>query len=156
LDPADLKAETEINKVKVRLDCKNDLGECPLWDDRTNSLLWVDINGHLLHILNFTTGHLKVISFPERLGSFAFCESGKRLLFAMETGFSFYYFDGDLFEKLKQTGAGYQQQEPGNNDSRLNDGRCDRDGRFIVGGIDIEMKPRGKLYSCEFKTEGEL
>jgi len=145
-----------MHKIKALVECNNELGENAAWDDRTGCFMWVDINGQKLHTLNIATGHLKIVSFPERLGSFAFCESGKRLLFAMETGFAFYYFETDELEMLKQTGAGYQQLLPGNKDSRLNDGRCDRVGRFVVGGIDGEFKPRGLLYSCEFKNEGEL
>jgi L-arabinonolactonase len=38
----------------------------------------------------------------------------------------------------------------------MNDGRCDRVGRFVVGPIDAEFKPTSKLYSCEYKSDEDL
>jgi len=106
-DPKELQPESELYKIKPMVQLRNMLGECATWDDRTGCFMWVDIEGQKLHTLNIATGHLKIVSFPERLGSFAFTESGTRLLFAMETGFAFYYIESDELEVLTQTGEGY-------------------------------------------------
>lgn len=52
---------------------------------------------------------------------------------ALETGFGFYYLNRKAgFEWLQSK---YEQVVKGNPDCRLNDGRVDRQGRFVVGGM---------------------
>jgi len=152
--PEDLLPHDELHKVKVMVDCKTMRGECAIWDDRRGCFMWVDIDGEKLYILNVATGHMKVVQFPQHFGSFALCESGKRILCALESDFAFYYFETDKLQFLKQ--ETYKKIFPGDKDYRLNDGRCDRVGRFVCGPIDKEFKKTSQLYSCEFKSEEEL
>ena len=48
------------------------LGECPLWDERTGTLWWVDI---LAPSLKSFDGSVKIYPLPESMGSFAFRET---------------------------------------------------------------------------------
>ena len=41
-------------------------------------------------------------------------------------------------------------------DSRLNDGRCDRAGRFVIGGHEFVKNKTAQLFSCEYKDEQSL
>lgn len=50
----------------------------------------------------------------------------------------------------------YKELFPGNKDYRMNDGRCDRVGRFVVGPIDKDFNPTSRLYSCEYKSDEDL
>jgi len=108
--------------------CKNIVGECPIWDDLRNQVIWIDIEGKRLNFLTLD-GDFSITKLPERAGSFALCKSNKRLLLALETGLAFYYFDDSRLVRLN---SGPYKQIAG---TRSNDGRCDRNGRFVFGGF---------------------
>jgi len=112
------------------------LGECPLWDDRTATLWWVDI---LAPSLKCFKGSVRTYPLPEAMGSFAFREKGE-LLAAMKSGI--YFFDpSDLSRKV------VAQPEKEIAANRFNDGRCDRAGRFWAGTMSEPMRePAGALY----------
>jgi len=86
-------------------------------------LIWVDTNNEELHMLNIETGLWKEVTVNQRIGSVALCESGNRLLLALETTFAYYYFEKSKIEYLSSS---YKQVVQGNKNCRLNDGRCDR------------------------------
>lgn len=71
---------------------------------------------------------LVTIPLPEKCGSFALTESNTRLLLALESTFAWYFFDTKQIEFIESA----YLQNPG---GRLNDGRVDRQGAFIVGGM---------------------
>ena len=127
--------------MKPQVECavpgKELLGECPLWDDRTGTLWWVDILAPSLKCL--AGGKVTEIRLDEAMGSFAFREQGG-LLAAMKSGFHFF----DVKTSKKQLVADPEKGKPEN---RLNDGRCDRAGRFWAGTMMEAMrKPEGALY----------
>ena len=103
LDPASLIPGDKLYEPKLIVDCKNRLGECTVWDDRTGCFMWCDIDGLLIQILHLETGKLKTVTLPERVGAFAMCESGKRLLVAMETTFAYYYDETTTLEYVKSS-----------------------------------------------------
>ncbi len=57
-------------------DAKNILGEGPVWDDRTQRLLWIDIQGKTLHAYHPSTEATRTYALPKRPGSFALREEG--------------------------------------------------------------------------------
>lgn len=91
--------------------------------------MWIDIEGRKLQFLTLE-GNYSVVKLPERAGSFALCKSNERLLLALESGLAFFYFKDSRIVRLK--GGEVYVQIPG---TRSNDGRCDRDGRFVFGGF---------------------
>jgi len=126
------------------------LGECPLWDERTRTLWWVDILSPSLKKLS-PSGRPETIRLDEAMGSFAFREKGG-LLAAMKSGL--YFFDGEKREAIGKPESHLPQ-------NRFNDGRCDRDGRFWSGTMMEAMRePVGSLYrigadrSCVRKRTG--
>ncbi|MBI9097071.1 MAG: SMP-30/gluconolactonase/LRE family protein [Spirochaetaceae bacterium] len=133
-----------MEDVKLILDCKNILGEGILWNEKEACLYWTDIEGSLFYRYEPGTEDLQTFVMPERLCSFAFRESGGFLM-AFASGLALYDLQSGIVKKLnpiKETVAG----------TRLNDGRCDRNGRFIVGDFDPEEKGRGNAYSIN--TDG--
>lgn len=141
----------------MRIECvvnqRELLGECPLWDERTQRLWWVDILAPALKQLDPASGTVKQNPLPEAMGSFAFREAGG-LLAAMKSGI--YLMDASY--SLVQPLAAPEPDLPGN---RFNDGRCDRDGRFWSGTMMEAMRePVGALYrigadrSCARKRTG--
>lgn len=125
------------------IDAGTELGETPLWCDRTQSLWWLDISQSVLHHLDTRTGAHTHTQFQSRhLGSLALCES-RDLLLGMDLGLHLYDPEAGRTRELVQIPA----QADG---TRLNDGRCDRHGRFWVGTMDLGYtKPIGSLYRLD-------
>ena len=118
--------QAEMNTAKLLLDLKCKLGEGCLWRD--NSLYFTDIENCKWHKLDFTHKSLTTVDLPNKCGSFAFCQSNKdKFLMSMQTGFCWMHPDYSL-EPIE---SDYALAE----DGRLNDGRCDRQSRFVVGGM---------------------
>lgn len=115
------------------------LGECPLWDERTRTLWWVDILGPSLKQFHPESGELKQNPLPEAMGSFAFRDK-EGFVAGMKSGI--YLFNpSDLSRKA------LAQPELEIKDNRFNDGRCDRAGRFWAGTMnDVKRDPDGALY----------
>ncbi|MBO6562548.1 MAG: SMP-30/gluconolactonase/LRE family protein [Nisaea sp.] len=127
-------------RARLLLDCRNILAEGIQWHAEQRKLYWTDIHGRALWSCNADGGAAEKIAFPKRIGSFAFTERDTILL-AHEDGLA--HFDpatGRLTELL--------EVEPEIPSTRLNDGRCDREGRFIFGGLDEEsLRPLSAVYS---------
>jgi sugar lactone lactonase YvrE len=117
------------------------LGECPLWDTRAGALYWIDGRGQHVRRMVPATGVVDGWPVPAHIGSIALCESGDRLLLALEDGFA-------LLDT--HSGAIVPWAAPVRHAAermRLNDGRCDRDGRFVVGSMTMgRMAPEGAFY----------
>ena len=101
-------------------------------------------------MLQFKDGKLITVPLPCEVGSIALCKSGKRLLLALATTFAYFYLDDFSLEVL--TSSYKRDSKEG---SRLNDGRVDRMGRFVVGGLNFIFGGQ-KLYSVTYEREGEL
>ena len=124
--------------VERVVDSQDQLGECPIWDERMHALWWVDIHGSALKRYDGT--HVTVMPMPEQPGSIALRRAGG-LLVAMQSGV---FVLGTREPKLLVRPA---EHEAG---LRFNDGRCDRAGRFWVGTLqDPDHPPRGVLYCIE-------
>lgn len=123
------------------LDIRAELGECPIWSPRENALYWIDIYAGRLNRFDPSTGANRVWQLAEPIGSFALCEDGGALL-ALKSGLWRYDLDSEALTPLAQP----EPNLPGN---RLNDGRCDPQGRFWVGSMADPVdpaRPLGALY----------
>ena len=116
-----------MSGVECVVDCRNTLGENPAWSVDEQKLYWVDIEKSELWCYDPQTGKARTWKTPERVGSFAFREQGG-LLVAFESGMAFWEPDSGQTRRI-------QDFEPDLTTTRTNDGRCDRQGRFIVGGM---------------------
>lgn len=115
-------------KADLLVDCRNELGEGVQWNADHRRVWWTDIHGQALWSCDADGGSAETIATGERLGSFAF-DPDNRILAAFESGLFRWDIERDRLERLTTF-------EPDHPTSRLNDGRCDRAGRFVVGGID--------------------
>jgi sugar lactone lactonase YvrE len=104
----------------------NILCEGPLWSVRDARLWWTDIQGRLLFRYDPVTRTLDKIAAPERLCSFAFVAGSGRLIAAFESGLTLYDPASGAVEWLYRL-------ERGTAPIRFNDGRTDRQGRFLAG-----------------------
>eukprot|EP01084_Bolivina_argentea_P154437 269209_1 len=112
------------NKI---VSCSNKLGECCIWDDRKQLLCWIDYENQQFWTYDPKTKQSKSYDLPEKPGSFALCEDGS-LFFCFGSGPAFYDIETQTMSKK------LYEFEPDVR-SRMNDGRCDRNGRFICGGV---------------------
>ncbi len=114
-------------------DSRCSVAESPVWDAANRRLLFCDINGKRINALSVNTNERDGWDFPEVVGSFGLCRSG-RLVVAQRHHVV-------LFDP--RTGARHdltpKVAEPPTN--RLNDGKIGPDGAFWVGSMD-ENSPR--------------
>jgi len=129
--------------LRCAVDAKNELGETPLWCPATQTLWWIDIEQPRLQSFEPRTGAYKAYSFDTTyLGSVALRPGGGFLLALNGSLHTFDPASGrlELFADVESPGL----------NTRLNDGRCDRQGRFWVGSMDLQMtEPKGSLYRID-------
>jgi len=119
----------------------NVLGECVLWDERTSSLWWTDIEGRRLHRFDWNDRALHTYATPERLTAFGLVEGRDQLIAAFDCGLA-------LFDPQTGTKGPCLKPEGLVAGTRMNDGRVDRQGRFWVGSM-MEAESAaatGRLY----------
>lgn len=114
------------------------LGECPLWCERTQALFWTDIQGAVLLRMD-AAGTLRRWTLPDRLGSFALCETGTALLLGLASGIALFDLESGKTGPIVPIDA---EQAA----TRINDGRCDRQGRFVFGMFNPAEAPIGRFY----------
>ena len=117
------------------------LGEVPRWHPTEHALYWIDAFKPAVHRLDPASGALASWTPPEKLGSFA-PRAGGGLLIAGRNGLA-HYDPGGRLERIVDP-------ENGGAVNILNDGRCDRRGRFWVGSMSKTMaRASGRLYRLE-------
>lgn len=116
------------------LDAKAELGESPVWLASEAALWWVDIHAGRLHRFDPADGADRVVDLGEPIGSFA-ARAGGGFVCALKSGFWLLDAQGVRERRL----AAVPDSRPWH---RLNDGRCDRGGRFWAGGIDESHRHR--------------
>lgn len=130
-------------RVQLAVDAQARLGECPLWCERTGSLWWTDIDNARLHRWRPADGQLRQWAMPQRLGSFALCADGERLLLGLAEGIA-------LFDPAAASFSAYCPLEmPAMEGLRINDGRCDRQGRFVFGMFNPNESPVGPFWRVD-------
>ncbi len=125
-----------------------EIGESPTWDDQSQRLWWVDIEGKALLALDFDIGpDLALVpracqrfDFAQKACAVSLTRSG-RLLLALADGVYYFFPDSGTLQLLARPEA----DKP---NMRLNDGKVGPDGAFWVGSMDEqpERAPIGSLY----------
>jgi len=127
--------------ARLLVDCRCELGEGIQWNDRLNRLFWTDIHGRCLLTCDADGDDLHTIQLPSRLTAFAF-DANNRMLAAFEDGL----FLAERWQMIAAMDTRLSLFEPTIPTTRYNDGRCDRAGRFIVGGMNEDaLKPLSSL-----------
>ncbi|SEP25743.1 SMP-30/gluconolactonase/LRE family protein [Pseudomonas zeae] len=141
-------------QAELIVDARNAVGESPVWVPQENALYWVDIANGGLQRWSADTGHVHAWKTPEMLACIA-RHSGGGWVAGMESGFFHLHphSDGSLDSELLATVAHSRA------DMRLNDGRCDRQGRFWAGSMVLNMglsAPEGRLYRYSAGQSGVI
>ena len=101
------------------------LGEGPVWDDRSGELVWVDISGRLIHHWNPLTGESRSLATWGDVGAVVLCEDGA-IVAAIEC--ELWRVD----DEEKWTLQAAVEPKPG---VRFNDCRADPRGRLWAGTL---------------------
>ncbi|AIY42609.1 L-arabinolactonase [Collimonas arenae] len=107
-------------------DGKHQLGEGVLWCQRTQCLLWTDIIGATLWRHHPATSVTQSWPMPERLATFALTNDDDRLLLGLASQLAWFNFSSNVVTPICAVEAELPH-------TRVNDGRCDRAGRFVFG-----------------------
>ncbi|MGY1670723.1 SMP-30/gluconolactonase/LRE family protein [Geodermatophilus sp. SYSU D00710] len=131
-----------------------DHGEGPTWDDARGELLWVDISAGTVHrgVVDGddvrATGSLHAgdtvgVAVPATSGGWLAGAGG---------GFTHLAEDGTARVLVDLAGEGGGETDGG---TRMNDGKCDRAGRFYAGTMAFDHRPgAGTLYRLD--TDGTV
>jgi sugar lactone lactonase YvrE len=145
-----------VTEIVCVLEAGAELGEGTLWDVGAQVLWWVDIWGKAIHRYDPATGCDVTFATPEYVGCVGVRAKGG-LVVSMVSGFHFFDPATGLFTPIVDP----ESHRP---DTRFNDGKPDRQGRFWSGTV-FEDPPRptepvGALYrldpdlSCHRMVEG--
>jgi sugar lactone lactonase YvrE len=124
----------ESNEVELVVDAHAQVGEGPVWDPRERKLVWLDIMSSQVRRFDPASGQDEVIDVGQHVGAVAMRESGGMVM-AMRDGFGVLDLPSGTVEMVDHTGG----DDP---ESRFNDGKCDRAGRFWAGTMAYDWQTR--------------
>ena len=135
--------------IRTLVACENALGEGPVWDTIEQRLYWIDSLAAQIWSCTADGGDVRRWQLPAAIGSMALRAGGGAVV-ALETGLHLFDFATGALTLIAHP-------EEGRDGVRLNDGKVDSRGRFVVGSLDMErvFDPpardvgRGTLYRLD-------
>ena len=115
-------------------DGKHGTGESPVWVPEEDALYWVDIPAKNIWRWRAESQTTRSWALPEMVGCIAHI-AGNQWVAAMETG----VFRVTLNDDGSTTTALFAKANHAAPTMRFNDGRCDRQGRFLAGTMFLNM-----------------
>jgi len=142
---------SDVMKAELVLDARNGTGESPVWHGPEQALYWVDIPARRLCRWTLATGEASSWLAPEMLACVAPIARSAGWIAGAESG---------VFRlELRDDGqVGFESLAPvvhAMAGMRFNDGRCDRQGRFLAGTMLMNMAAGasvGCVYSYQKKS----
>lgn len=121
------------------VDCSCQLGEAPTWDAARQRLLWLDIEGQVLHQLDGRGLHTSTVL--DRRTSVVVPDASDGLVAVV----------GLSVDRLDDSGSFETTiaSLPEDGDGMANDGRCDPMGRLWVGTVDRSGAKRGGVFCVD-------
>ncbi|XP_025926057.1 regucalcin isoform X1 [Apteryx rowi] len=133
----------------IKIECvaneNHKIGESPVWNEKENSLLYVDITGKKVCKWNSLTKQVQAISVDAPVSSVALRKSGDYVI-TLGTRFAALKWKDQLVTTITQV----DKDKPNN---RFNDGKVDPAGRYFAGTMAEEIRPavlerhQGSLYA---------
>ncbi len=128
--------------VEVFADLRADVGEAPHWDQRSMTLLFVDLTGGTIFRYDQSGTALNSFSVGQEVGAVVPRRDGG-LVLAVRDGIAVATDAGDNFELT----APVERDTQGN---RMNDAKCDPAGRLLAGTTAFDFTPQAAaLYRVE-------
>mmetsp|Transcript_8201 Transcript_8201/g.9093 ORF Transcript_8201/g.9093 Transcript_8201/m.9093 type:complete len:367 (+) Transcript_8201:330-1430(+) len=185
--PANIEEESNqgvpYTIARLIVDCRCHLGECVIWDDRQNAVVFTSIlerKFHKLVLASYDDGSsekLQSYELPKMLCAFGLLQTSLTsfddnnddinndnnhhiqnnnnpgYIVAWEDGFQVYDLEGG--KELSLMSRGEVVNRSGLPD-RLNDGRVDPTGkRFVCGGCAANSESPLKVYKCEYDSNSK-
>jgi sugar lactone lactonase YvrE len=136
-----------MSGAELVLDVRNATGESPVWQAAEQALYWADIPHGVLHRWQAESAQHMRWKLPQMLACMAPCQDDpRRWIAGLEDGLYEVTLDEGYGRASVQALAKVEHPVPG---MRFNDGRCDRQGRFIAGTMRMDMaaaRPVGQVY----------
>lgn len=123
------------------------LGESPVWDHDNNQLYWVDGVSRLIRRYEPATGEFREWQTPSMVGSIGL-GAGNTLVAGLIDGIYTFDLETNVFTPLLKP-------EPVDPAIRFNDGKMDRNGRFLCGSMGLHADPLGKLWRIDAKGKSD-
>lgn len=120
----------------------NQLGESPVWNERTQRLYWVDIKGRRILRLDPASGVVETRNVPGKPGMLAL-RTDDGLVIAQDRALAKFDFDSGTLEPLAQI------EPEANTKVRLNDSKVDRQQRLWISSMadpTIPGEKHGSLF----------
>jgi sugar lactone lactonase YvrE len=144
-------------QAELVLDARNGTGESPVWRAAEQALYWVDIPARRLCRWSVAEGALTEWAAPEMLACVAALDGTQDWIAGTESGVFRLTPQADGQLGFKQLAA-VTHAMPG---MRFNDGRCDRQGRFLAGTMLMNMAAGARVgciysYQKDSKNDAQL
>lgn len=131
--------------VSIALETRARLGEGPVWDDLTQTLYWVDIYNHRVHQFFPDLGTLRTFDVGETVGCLAVA-GPEKLLVGLRHHLAYLDTTSGEIQRL----VAVEEDKPRN---RLNDGKCDPQGRLWIGST---SRDEGQAALYRYDPDGSL
>ncbi len=124
------------DRATLRVDCRNELGEAPLWCKASETLYWVDVvkPGRVFH-WNMSDGHIDFWHFDDLVTGLNLIEGGGLLVHGKNRILRFDPRTAETFPVFSLPDSGPPM--------RFNDGHCDQAGRLWVGTMQNNISDAG-------------
>jgi sugar lactone lactonase YvrE len=126
--------------VTVAYPSSSILAEGPIWHDVRKSFLWVDIEGQLIHELQWLTRQIESWPMPHRIGMLVIINKDETII-ALQGGLAKFNLETKQLDWLQEI-----EKDLVNN--RPNDGKCDAYGRLWMGTMDVQTKAKAGSFYC--------
>ena len=139
----DISTNKPINKTAtLEFKIKARLGEGAIWNQKTDELYWVDIEGKTLNIYNPKTKTNKTLNTPTRIGTVVPYTKDEAVV-ALEDGIYSISLNSNALKLISDVEAKVTT-------NRFNDGKCDPNGNLWVGSMHYpQTLPNAKLYKVD-------
>jgi len=129
-------------QIDVLVDVKTTLGEGPLWDVKEQRLYWIDSFDGRVFRCTEDGREIRAWDVPQKIGSMCLRRGGGAVL-SLQRGFHALDFQTGEVSLIRDP-------EPDLLQNRLNDGKVDRQGRFLAGSMDtMEEGANAALYRLD-------
>ena len=145
-----LRANDMSPSLSIVLAARARLGECPVWQAVGQKLFWVDVYNHRVHQFDSATGKDCYFDTGDVVSAIALAGTD-RLLIALSDRLAWLHLPAGEVEVIHRIEFAHPVG------TRLNDGKCDAQGRFWIGSCSdhpgqaalYRFDPDGSLHTME-------
>jgi sugar lactone lactonase YvrE len=141
-----LRANDMSAFLRIVLSARARLGECPVWQAVGQKLFWVDVYNHRVHQFDPATGKDCCVDTGDVVSAIALA-GRDRLLIALSDRLAWLHLPTGVVEII------HRFEFPFPVGTRLNDGKCDAQGRFWIGSCSDR---RGQAALYRYDPDGSL